>query len=216
MLLNRLQGHLERIYEVQSGYRVTDFLIDDPSLARQLDNAPQARHIPEKLLIRQDGDTIDLALYLDPDLLQRLFANDPTRSLHGENLHDFWTALEGISHFLYLTWNAHYERSVTLLEMEMQAEVDKYILAAFLFGSQMDGRVPNALYRDLFKYVHFDERLSNTELHRYRNANYFAGRFCSHIEREYLRPGARQGLVNALRRFYRLGQHRKIETIRQL
>lgn len=216
MLLNRLQGHLERIYEVESGYRVTDFLIDDPNLARELDDTPHARNIPEKLLIRQQGDTIDLALYLDPDLVQRLFANDPTQSLHGENLHDFWTALEGISHFLYLTWNAHYERSVTLLELEMQAEIDKYILTAFLFGSQMDGRVPNALYRDLFKYVRFDERLSHAELRRYRNANYFAGRFCSYIERKYLRPGSGQGLVNTLRRFYRLGQHRKIETIRQL
>jgi hypothetical protein len=216
MLLNRLQGHLERIYEVESGYRVADFLIDDPSLARELDDTPHARNIPEKLLIRQEGDTIDLALYLDPDLVQRLFANDPTQSLHGENLHDFWTALEGISHFLYLTWNAHYERSVTLLELEMQAEIDKYILAAFLFGRQMDGRVPNALYHDLFKFVRFDERLSNTELRRYRNANYFAGRFCSYIEKKYLRPGAGQGLVNTLRRFYRLSQHRKIETIRQL
>ena len=35
MLLNRLQGHLESIYEVKSGYRVTDFLINDPGLARR-------------------------------------------------------------------------------------------------------------------------------------------------------------------------------------
>ena len=97
MLLNRLQRHLENIYEVQSGYRVADFLIDDPALARRLDSTPNARDIPEKLLIRQDGESLDLALYLDPDLLRRLDDNDPTESLHGENLHDFWMALEGIS-----------------------------------------------------------------------------------------------------------------------
>ena len=216
MLLNRLQRHLENIYEVQSGYRVADFLIDDPALARRLDSTPNARDIPEKLLIRQDGESLDLALYLDPDLLRRLDANDPTESLHGDNLHDFWMALEGISHFLYLTWNAGHERSVSLLEMELQAEVDKYILAAFLFGRQMRGLVPKALYRQLFHAARFDDRLNEAERYRYRSANYFAGRFCSYIEKEFLQPGARSGLVNTLRRFYRLTQHRKIKAIRHL
>ena len=216
MLLNRLQVDLENIYEVQSGYRVADFLIDDPDLARRLDTTPNARDIPEKLLIRQDGDSVDLALYLDPGVLQRLDANDPTESLHGENLHDFWTALEGISHFLYLTWNARHERSVTLLEMELQAEVDKYILAAFLFGRQLRCLVPRALHRHLFAYARFDERLDEAERHRYHSANYFAGRFCAYIEKEFLHPGARSGLVNTLRRFYRLSQQHKIDTIRRL
>jgi hypothetical protein len=216
MLLNRLQRHLENIYEVQSGYRVADFLIDDPALARRLDSTPNARDIPEKLLIRQDGESLDLALYLDPDLLRRLDDNDPTESLHGENLHDFWMALEGISHFLYLTWNAGHERSVSLLEMELQAEVDKYILAAFLFGRQMRGLVPRALYRQLFHAARFDARLDAAERYRYHSANYFAGRFCSYIEKEFLKPGARSGLVNTLRRFYRLTQQRKIKAIRHL
>lgn len=216
MLLNRLQGHLERIYEVRSEYRVTDFLIDDPVLAQHLDTTPNARDIPEKLLIRQEGDAVDLALYLDPELLKRLDADDPTESLHGNNLHDFWTALEGISHFLYLTWNARHERSVTLLEMELQAEVDKYILAAFLLGAQTRGRVPGTLHRHLFKDARFDERLNETERRRYHSANYFAGRFCSYLQKEFFRPGARSGLFNALRRFYRLSQQRKIEAVRLL
>ncbi len=216
MLLNRLQRHLENIYEVQSGYRVADFLIDDPHLARQLDTTPNARDIPEKLLIQQDDDAINLALYLDPDLVQRLEQNDPTQSLHGDNLHDFWMALEGISHFLYFTWNAGYERSVSLLEMELQAEIDKYISAAFLFGSQMKGVVPRTLRQHLFDNATFDERLNAEELHRYRSANHFAGKFCSYIENEFLQQGSRRGLVNTLRRFYRLTQHYKIKAIKSL
>lgn len=216
MLLNRLQRHLENLYEVQSGYRVADFVIDDPRLARRLDTTANARDVPEKLLIQEEGDSLNLALYLDPDLLQRLDADDPTQSLHGKNLHDFWMALEGISHFLYLTWNAGHERSVSLLEMELQAEVDKYILAAFLFGRQTRGAVPKTLYRHLFHNASFDHRLDATERHRYRSANYFAGQFCSYIEKEFLQPGARSGLVNTLRRFYRLNHQRKIKAIRHL
>jgi hypothetical protein len=217
MLVNRLQEHLETLYEVHSGYKVADFLIDDPSLAQYLDNTPTARDIPEKLLIRQDGDCVDLALYLDPELLRRLNADDPTQSLHSENLHDFWTALEGISHFLYFTWHARNDRTITLLEMELQAEVDKYIMAVFMFGTQMNDLILKALYRYLFEEIHFDHRLNKAEYNRYHRANYFAARFCSFLEKKFMRPNFRRsGLINMLRRFYRLSQYRKIKTIRSL
>jgi hypothetical protein len=217
MLLNRLQQHLETIYEVRSGYQVADFVINDPGLARDLDASETARELPEKLLIQKQGeDAVSIALYLDPDLLQRLEANDPTQSLHGQNLHDFWVALEGISHFLYFTWNAGYERRVSLLEMELQGEVDKYILAAFLFCSQQQGAVPARLHQHLFRNVAYDTRLTAAELRRYRSANYFAARFCYYIEQLFLRSHAHAGLINILRRFYRLTQHHKITAIEHL
>jgi hypothetical protein len=217
MLLNRLQRHLETIYEVRSGYQVADFLINDPELARDLDDSETARELPEKLLIRKQGEeTVDIALYLDPDLLRRLEANDPTHALHGENLHDFWVALEGISHFLYFTWNAGYERRVSLLEMELQGEVDKYILAAFLFYSQQQGAVPARLHQHLFHNVDYDTRLNAAELQRYRSANYFAARFCYCVEKLFLRNRSQAGMINTLRRFYRLTQHHKITAIEHL
>jgi hypothetical protein len=217
MLLNRLQRYLETIYEVRSGYQVTDFLINDPELARDIDDSETARELPEKLLIRKQGEeTLNIALYLDPDLLRRLEENDPTCALHGENLHDFWVALEGISHFLYFTWNAGYERRVSLLEMELQGEVDKYILAAFLFYSQQQGAVPARLHQHLFHNVDYDSRLNAAELQRYRSANYFAAKFCYCVEKLFLRNRSRAGMINTLRRFYRLTQHHKITAIERL
>jgi len=47
-----------------------------------------------------------MSLYLDPALLQRLAREDPLTRLHAGNVADCWTALEGVSHFLYLAWNA--------------------------------------------------------------------------------------------------------------
>ena len=217
MLLNRLQQHLENIYEVRSGYRVADFLISDPALARDLDESETARELPEKLLIRKQGDEdVNIGLYLDPGLIQRLEEHDPTQSLHGKNLHDFWLAIEGISHFLYFTWNAGYERRVSLLEMELQGEVDKYILAAFLFYSQQQGEVPAGLHQHLFHELAYDERLNAAELQRYRRANYLAARFCYSVETLFLRSRAHAGMINALRRFYRLTHHHKICAIERL
>ena len=214
MLLNRLQGHLENIYEVQSGYRVTDFLICDPALARDLDESEGARELPEKLLIRTQGDKeVNVGLYLDPVLIDRLEKDDPTEMLHGRNLHDFWLALEGISHFLYFTWNAGYERPVSLLEMELQGEVDKYILATFLFYSQQRGAVPAGLHQHLFHELAYDTRLNMAELRRYRRANYLAARFCYLVETLFLRSRSHAAMFNTLRRFYRLTHHHKIKSI---
>ena len=216
MLLEKLQNHLEYIYEVRSEHRINDFIIQDPQLAAQLDNGHNARDIPEKLLIQQDGEYIDVALYLDSELVTRLERDDPTQTLHDNNIYDFWTALEGISHFLYFTWNATYERAVSLLELELQAEVDKFILAALLLEKQFDGYIPNGLHYHLFQNTSFDERLSDAEFTRYRDANNFAAKFCSYLEKRFLKQGVQHGLMNELRRFYRQNHQHKIHTINTL
>lgn len=213
MLLNKLQNELEAIYAIELQHRVHDFVIDDPQLASLIDNSPNARDIPEKLLIHQDGDNIDIALYLDSGLIKRLEENDPTEKLHDDNIHDFWLALEGISHFLYFTWNAEYERRVSLLELELQAEVDKFILAALLLEKQFNGYIPPGLHYHLFRNAEFDRRLNQEELVRYRDANYYAGKFCSHIKERFLNRRHFEPLIGELRRFYRLSHHNKIQAI---
>ena len=78
----------------------------------------------EKLLLSEEADELHLALYLDAGLLERLAERDPLEELGPGNLEDFCKVLEGLSHFNYLTWNAT-DRRVTMLELELQAEVDK-------------------------------------------------------------------------------------------
>lgn len=215
-LLDNLQSQLEEIYALQLSHRVNDFLIRDSHLASQLDNSDNARELPEKLLIHQDGDNVDLGLYLDPELISRLEQNDPTHALDDKNIHDFWIALEGISHFLYVIYNAEYARGVSLFELELQAEVDKYILAALLVLQQRERHVPASLHYHLFHKVHFDERLNEDELYRYRQANAMASRFCTHLEGLLNQDMAQNKLYNALRRFYRLGHQHKVRAITAL
>jgi len=169
--------------------------------------------VDEKLLVVQDGEDVEIALYLDSNLVERLREDDPTRHLHDGNIADFCTALEGVSHFLYLTWNAGYERGVSLLELEMQAEVDKYVSTAMLFGDQREGRIPEALYRWLFEDSVFDESLDEESRNRYRDASYYASKFCSRIEAQFFRERRHGSLMNELRRFYRLTQGDKIRRI---
>ena len=213
--LARLQRVLERIYEVQVTHDVDDFLITDPALARQIDAGENARDIEEKLLVLQDGDNVDLALYVDRTIVERLAEDDPVEQLHEGNLAAFCTALEGVSHFLYLIWNAVLDRSITQLELEMQAEVDKYVSIATLVAAQQRGRVPTRLHPWLFDNPSFDPVLSDDELIRYRDANHYAGKYCFQLENRYLRPrdGYNGDMLNDLRCFYRLTLRDKIRRI---
>lgn len=214
MIIPRTQKLLEKIYQVPGQYRARDFLVTDASKAARLEGAgARAREVPEKLLVAEDDDGARLALYLDAAVLGRLEQNDPHDELSDTNLNDFWTVLEGISHFSYLTWRASLGRAVSLLELELQAEVDKYICAALLAASQRSGRVPRELHHYLFERYRLDPALDAAGRERYRVANRYAGKYCLRLAARFLDRHGPKGLIREVRSFYRLGQREKLRHI---
>jgi len=212
-MLRRLQHHLEQIYELEVDYEVHDFLITDPELARALDRGADARETEEKLLLARDGEDLALSLYIDAVVLERLGEKADPATLAQASLSDLCVALEGVSHFLYAAWNSNRERAVTLFELELQAEVDKYVALSRLFFGAEPGGVPSRLRRQLFEHVRFDENLSGEQRSRYRDANRYAGKYCHALETRWRgRPG-HPPMVNELRRFYRLPQGGKLRLI---
>lgn len=216
MRLNALQRLLERLYRIEVGHDVEDFLITDTDLATRLDNSAHARQLREKLLVYQDETGVHVSLYLDAEILAHLQKHDPLRALTPENLAEFLLALEGVSHFLYLVWNAACGRSVTLLELEMQAEVDKFLTVLSLARSQRRELPPAVLRHALFDAVNFDRRLEGGYAVRYREANHYAGQFCFRLETNYLRRKRTKDMMQEIRRFYRLSQTEKIGRIHTL
>ena len=211
MLLGELQALLSDLYALEVSYDVNDFLITDERVAAALDT--KGRRIEEKLLISEaDGEAARVSLYLKDELLERLRRNDPSQRLDGGNLNDFWTALEGISHFVYYAWNADLDKSVTLLEMELQAEVDKFVATNVLLRRQGSGS-PAGLHHWLFSQSEFDKQLSPSERVRYEDANRYAGKYCGKLISR-LGLGRMGDEIRAeLRRFYRLSQPAKIQHI---
>lgn len=211
--LSGLQRHLERIYEIEVACDVGQFIISDADLVGSLEQGAHTRGVSEKLLVCEQEDDLCLSLYLDPCVLNVLVENDPLDDLNDGNLAAFCTALEGVSHFLYLAWNANYGRGVSLFELELQAEVDKFVAAVFLLARQRHLRVPREIHERLFANPVFDHQLEDAELRRYRHANHFAGLYCGRLRRRYLLNRS-AGLVKDLRRFYRLTHRHKLDHIR--
>ena len=207
MLLGKLQTMLHELYALEVGYAVSDFLITDPELAHSLDSG--GRKVDEKLLIAEADGEADVALYLERELLERLDRHDPLTKLDGDNLADFWAALEGVSHFVYYAWNAARDKNVSLFELELQAEVDKFVTTGLLLREQT-GREPNGLHGWLFDFPTLDAELNDHERERYRRANRYAARYCARLA---LTRDDEAEAHRELRHFYRLSQSSKLAHI---
>ena len=222
MILKQLQDLIGGIYDVSIGHDVYDFLVTDrqclPAAARGA-TAAGSRPTDEELIVAQpeEGTSGELAmsLYLDPELLERLRRADPMESLHDGNVADYWTALEGVSHFLYLAWNAGHDKAVSLLELEMQAEVDKYVASYWLMRRQFPDRFPAELLRLLFERTRIDPRLAGGREDLYREASRYAEKFCRRLEQSLrvARGRSQDEILAELRRFYRLTNARKVAHI---
>lgn len=212
MILSALQSVLERLYDLRSGHDVYDYLVTDRRVLSQFTADNDARDLEEKLLLAESADGAGVALYLDSGLLQRLESADPVGRLNDENLADYCTALEGVSHFVYSTWRLGADSPVSLLELETQAEVDKYAVTVFLVGLQQGGTYPQHVHARLFDRVCFDARLEQDQFERYRTAHSVAAQFCRRLERRFVNRGVAriEALVRELRKFYRLGNREKL------
>jgi hypothetical protein len=210
-----MQQLLARIYDAPVDHDVGDFLLcDRRRLSEML--GPQAESAgEEQVFVVEDEHGVRLGLFIDEEVLARLTNRDPLRALDEDNLHDYCTALEGVSHFHYLVWSLTRGRNVSLLELELQAEVDKYATAVALFTQQRAGALPRSLHARLFHAVSFLPQLDAESRRRYQEANRHAARFCRSIEERFLRARRRRPelWLAELRRFFRCGHQEKIRQL---
>ncbi len=215
MLLTALQEHLAMLYETPIAHSVMDYLVTDARVAHTLaaDDATKDHDNQERLLLRQNVDDLEITLYIDDSILDALTTCDPYKHLDERNLNPFLVALEGVSHFQYLVWNAEHSKQVTQLEMELQAEVDKYVTASMFFDVQGSGPGNAAFHESMFNAVSFADGPEMETGQRYRAANHFAGKYCQRLSHRYPAQHREPSFINELRRFYRLPQNEKIRLI---
>jgi len=211
-MLADLQSLIANIYDADCGHRVHDFLITDRALATSLGRKTLPGNIEETVLVAEDEDGIAVSVFLDKALLSRLDSADPLNELRADHLADLVVVLEGISHFNYIGGCAGRDKAVTLLELELQAEVDKFVTTAMLAQKQGDFSLLRNLHRLLFDDIDYEPTLDRKERERYELANSYAARFC----RRLLDRVSRDHGNEQLREFYRLTQAEKMSYIHTL
>lgn len=214
-LLRRMQTLLAQLYDAPVREDVQDFVLSDRQCLSEV-VGEQAEHAgDERVFVVEEEQGVRLGLFIDSDVLARLARRDPLAALDQDNLPDYCTALEGVSHFHYLVWSLARGRNVSLLELELQAEVDKYAIAVALMTRQQSGRFPEALHARLFHAVSFLPQPDEISRHRYQEANRHAARFCRSLEEKFLRARRQRPelWLGELRRFFRWGHQEKIRNL---
>lgn len=206
-MLNRVQRGLEALYRIDTGVAVDDFVIDESTR-----NAFATERKPrEQLLVHETDGELSLALFVDPAAIANLERHDPGADLGDHNLGDFLLVVEGVSHFIYAITCAREQRPVSQLELELQAEVDKYI--SCLLVSYPGTDVSAALRLRLFAEPEYEPDLNADELSRYRAANDNAHRYAAWLEAAFLAPRRIPEMLGELRRFYRHSLPSKLAQI---
>jgi hypothetical protein len=184
--LRALQQALERFYELEQAPDISLFARSSESDAR------------ETLLLRENEDGLEIALLL-PELQDHELTPGPS---------DAWLQIaEGVSHFVYVAERARTGLPATLLELELQAEVDKFVLLALVTHPAPD---PHSVHESLYENVRYLHPPDSELGGRYRMANDLAARFVARLV-------ARRDVLSTLatlRRFYRAGQAEKIHLAR--
>lgn len=207
--LGFLQDELETIYGVEAP-RVHEFLVGLET-ARAAGCPPRA---PEELLVLEEADGVALGLYLDDGVMAAAAGADPhdrrPRLTARGALGGLACATEGVSHFVYLSTRAAAGRPVSLLELEVQAEVDKFVLLVLHLWRRGLRRMSPALRRRLFERVRYHAHLGADGLHRYQEANRLGGGYARWLEERFVSECDLDGLLRELRRSYRLGGREKL------
>lgn len=184
-LASRVQRALETLYRLDRRAHVHEFMAEAGEGER------------EALLVRESGDGMELSLRVprlgDGDL-------DPICQI-----------IEGVSHFVYLANRAARRREATQLELEVQAEVDKYVVLAASID-RFDETTSRRLRARLYERVSFVHDEATDLGERYRVANRCARRFTALLEREYVARARFGEMHGALRAFFHMGQGDKLRA----
>ncbi len=182
--LRSLQTRIESLYGLESGPDVCGFVQVDP----------ECEH--ETVFVGHGADQVVEIMVMFPKGL------DPDAPVKSDSSMQM---IEGISHFVHLSERARTELPTTELELELQAEVDKFALLAFGRERSTLGE----LHHWLFERVTFLHPADSTQGQRYRLANELAARLWARLVQRDDESFTRELLY----RFYRLGQAGKLSLI---
>jgi hypothetical protein len=216
-LLEGVRGLLERTYRMRSGLAELDsFLIGDRGYRQFFAELTEpggpgsAAGDGARTLLREVGGSLRASIYYPDSLIRCLEAFPPQCGLGSENVDAFATFVEEIDHLLFVAERFRLERPLSLLELELHADVSKHlVLSRFLAGprQRLEGDEQAWLRHCLFARSRHDERDPHSR-ERYRQAARWAVRLLDGTAKL-----SRASRLETLRRFHAAELSGKIALI---
>jgi len=223
-LLEQVRGLVERTYDHSTGLGpLAEFLVGDEGFRRlvareapahRVGNATEATAGPGAQVLLRSGRGGELlaSLYFPARLIRTLEQHPPGHAVHDENVDAFAGFIEEIDHLLLLAARARGGPSLTLLELELHANVTKELVVRhFLERKGAVGALPpdavDWVRYHLFRKPRFSDPDSSVR-DRYRDAARYAVRYLERLDRL-----PRRRRVRDLRRFSRMSHQQKLRLI---
>lgn len=174
-LLNLIKNSIEKLYKIDSGIKDMSALLISEQTHEDLESGllGQVKFDDDaKIYYEIDGSDINVALYFSPDFKERYQQHNPLRIMSGESLTVFRTIIEEVDHCVMLGYSSEQGKPFSKLELELQANIDKYIMMMnwiqkheqvkptdatkrkqrketkdFIFGERFDEEDPDVQYR---------------------------------------------------------------------
>ena len=227
-LLTSLQGIIERTYDLETGISdIGRYVIGDEGYRKIYGPLAAGGGVVEKVgaaqavsaepgartLVRQsDTGALALSIYYPDRLIECLESNDPTRRLDDDNVDAFVTFVEELDHFLVIADRYRSAGVMSLLDLELHANVTKYLTLRMFVGKLR--RAPRLSTGDsvwirfhLFEKGEFAQADPDVRT-RYRDAARLASRYVRRLDT--MAPARRP---RELRRFHRMTPQEKIGHI---
>ncbi|MCB0404172.1 MAG: hypothetical protein KDD51_05250 [Bdellovibrionales bacterium] len=220
--IRTIERALSEIYNLDTSLRAEDFLVTVPpsragtvSSGKTFESMHGAIYVHYDEAAAQDEEPqVDIGIFLSESLIETLGSTsiECPATWNEAQSHAVAIAGEEISHFHYLLYHAQAGRSVSQLELEIQGDIDKFLLLYFSRQS-WEKQSFDEIFDRVFEHFSLSHRLTKEQVTRYLEANQFA-RKCIHKHRDALQSSTKiETALKSLRRFYRLGASEKISLL---
>lgn len=181
LLLHRLQRLIERQNGAPPGPHINQFVLTEAEQLEEL-GLPVAAGAVEQVFVSQDADAPEMSVFIETKTLELAAKNPPTLD-DTQHLDAYCVATEAVSHFVLLAHRAALDGDVSLLELELQAEVDKFVHLSNALRLEPNSRGASLLFERLFERYSLRPHVTGEERERYQNASHWAARFCLSLQR---------------------------------
>ncbi|GJQ60810.1 MAG: hypothetical protein D8M57_12055 [Candidatus Scalindua sp. AMX11] len=217
-LIEELQRKIEKTYALNTGItNIEKFVIGDYGykefyLEERIQSVVENDSSGSRVFIRDGGDTLKMSIYYPDKLIKVLEENDPRLGLHDDNIDECASFVEELDHFLFIVQNFRQNRPFSLLELELQANVTKYLVLKYFISLQNRAMRLREFDKEYIKYHLFYKRKydieGTIEKKRYEDAKKFGMIYTRYID--YLSHEER---LRDLRLFSRLTCPSKIQHV---
>lgn len=161
--LEHIQNSLSTITGFQNPLSVAEFIVSSEQ---------------NSFLIKESADGADVMICLKPDLIEKISQMKLPKDFQLDLMPDLSIAIEELSHFNTYCSRALKEHEVSAIELEVQAEVDKFGLMLDWAYTKNEEHLREKIFSILFDDFKLGGWVPQSEYSRYEDAHLIARNFC--------------------------------------